>query len=192
MVNASWFRTRPLLTSCCPIFSVVRQVRRAAAGGQAFRWRSIGGCQKYRFNPWIDRKKQRGFCSSQRRVDFNYTSSIPQIGRRLGCSAATARSSVGLCPSDDQLFESPPSGVASGHLGGDEEGAPPPPALELDALCLSCLLLMEPSLTLTGTTTRAVPPRNGGGKSRLLPAAAAVAVAAAAGRGTGRRRAASR
>ena len=45
---------------------------------------------------------------------------------------------------------------------------------------------MEPSLTLTGTTTRASPPRNGGGKSRLPPTATAVAVAAVAGRVTGR------
>ena len=100
----------------------------------------------------------------------------PQLGRRAGPARPTTN-----------CLSPPPSGVASGRLGGEEEGAPPPPALELDALCFSRPLLIEPSLTLTGTTTRAAPRRNGISKSRLLPATAAVAAAAAGGRGSRRR-----
>ena len=58
-------------------FTVFRQVRHAAAANQGWRRSSSGGRQEYRFNVYFHRKKQRGFCSSQRRVDFNYTSSIP-------------------------------------------------------------------------------------------------------------------
>ena len=38
-----------------------------------------------------------------------------------GCSAATARSSVELCSSGDQLFESPPSGVPPGASEGTKK-----------------------------------------------------------------------
>ena len=116
-----------------------RRVRRASATVQSFRRSSIGGGQNYGFNVDFHRKKQRGFCSSQRRVDFNYTSSIPPMRMTVGLLSSTARSSGGLCPCDDQLFESAPSGVALGRLGGDEEGVLPPPALQLSALLLAPL-----------------------------------------------------